>query len=46
MRRSYSTSVEAVDVFILNTHALAKLRRPLKNRMNVKISSNHKDDCG
>ena len=34
MRDGYSTSVEAVGDFILNTHALAKLRRLLKNSMN------------
>ena len=43
MRGGYSTSVKAVDDFILNTHALAKLRRALKNRMNVKTSSNHEE---
>ena len=41
MQDGYSTSVEAIDDFILNTHCLAKLRRALKNRMNVKTSSNH-----
>ena len=39
----YSASVDAVDDFILNTHALAKLRRALKNRINVKTSGNHKE---
>ena len=43
MRGGYSTSVETVDDFILNTHALAKLRRALKYRINVKTSSNHKE---
>ena len=43
MRGSYSTTLEAVDDFILNTHALAKLRRGLKSRMNVKTSSSHKE---
>ena len=43
MRGGYSTFVEAIDDFILNTHALAKLRRALKNRMNVKTSTNHKE---
>ena len=38
MRGDYSTSVEAVDDFIINIHALAKLRRALKNRINVKTS--------
>ena len=40
MRGDYSTYLETVDDFILNTHALAKLRRALKNSMNVKTSSN------
>ena len=43
MRIGCSTSAEAVDGFILNTHALTKLRRALKNRMNVKTSSSHKE---
>ena len=43
MRDGCNTSVEDADDFILNTHSLAKLRRALKNRMNVKISSNHKE---
>ena len=43
MRGGYSTSVETIDDFILDTHALAKLRRALKNRMNVKTSTNHKE---
>ena len=43
MRGGYSTSIETVDDFILNTHALAKLRRALKYRINVKTSSNHKE---
>ena len=34
MRDGYSTSVEAVDDFILNTHALANLWRVLKNSIN------------
>ena len=43
MRDSYKTSVEAIDGFILNTHAVAKLQRTLKNKMNVKTSTNHKE---
>ena len=43
MRGDYSTYLETVDDFILNTHALAKLRRALKNSMNVKTSSNHRE---
>ena len=41
MHSGYSTSVETVNDFFLNTNALQKLR-PLKNRINVKTSSNHK----
>ena len=43
MRGDYSTYLETVDDFILNTHALAKLRRALKNSMNVKTSSNYRE---
>ena len=43
MRGGFSTSVEAVDDFILKTHTFAKLRHALKNRMNIKISSNYKE---
>ena len=43
MRVGCSTFVEAIDDFILNTHAFTKLRRALKNRMNVKTSSNYKE---
>lgn len=43
MRGGYSPSIEVVDDFILNTHTLEKLRRALKNWMNVNISSNHKE---
>ena len=39
----YSTSIETLDNFFFNTHALEKLWRALKNRMNVKTSSNHKE---
>ena len=43
MRVGCSTFVEAINDFILNTHAFTKLRRPLNNRMNVKTSSNYKE---
>ena len=43
MRGGYSTSEEAVDDFVLNTHSLAKLRRALKDKMNMKTSSQHKE---
>ena len=43
MRGGYSTSGEAVDDFVLNTHSLAKLRRALKNKMNIKTSNAHKE---
>ena len=43
MRGGYSTSGEAVDDFVLNTHSIAKLRRALKNKMNIKTSNAHKE---
>ena len=43
MRGGYSTSGETVDDFVLNTHSIAKLRRALKNKMNMKTSSQHKE---
>ena len=43
MRGGYSTSAEAVDDFVLNTHSIAKLRRALKHKMNMKTSSQHKE---
>ena len=38
MRGDYSTSVEAVNGFILNTHALTKLQRPWKH-LEIAINS-------
>ena len=43
MQGNCSTSLEAVDDFILNALVLTKLQRALKNRTNVKTSSNHKE---
>ena len=43
MRCSYSTSIDAETDFILNFHILAKLRKELKNKMNLKTDSNHKE---
>ena len=43
MQGNNNTSVKAVDDLILKTYSLAKLQRALKNRMNVKTSSNHKE---
>ena len=39
---AYSTSAEVADDIILNAHALVKLQRALKNRINVKQYSNQK----
>ena len=43
MRGGYSTSHEAVDNFVMNTHALAKLRLALKEKMDLKTSCLHKE---
>ena len=43
MRGGYSTSQEAVDNFVMNTHVLAKLRRALKEKMDLKTSCVHKE---
>ena len=42
MRVGYSTK-NAKNDFILNYHILAKLRKELKNKMNLKTVSNHKE---
>ena len=42
MSGSYSTSTDAENSFILNSHILAKLRKELKNKMNFKTDSNFK----
>ena len=39
----YSTSINAENDFILNSHVLAKLRKELKNKMSLKTDSNHKE---
>lgn len=44
MRGGYSTSLEATDDFVLNTHLLAKLRASLKQKMNLKTPSLHKEN--
>ena len=43
MLGGYSTSLETVDDFKLNTHVSAKLQRAQKNRMNVKTSNSQKE---
>ena len=43
MRGGYSTSFDAENYFLLNFHILAKLRKELKNKMNLKTDSNHKE---
>ena len=41
MRGGYSTSSDAENDFILNSHVLAKLRKELKNKMNFQADWNH-----
>ena len=43
MRGGYSTSQEAVNNFVMNTHVLAKLRRALKEKMDLNTSCLHKE---
>ena len=40
MSGGYSTSIDAENDFILNSHMLAKLRKEFKNKMNFKTDSN------
>ena len=42
MSAGYSTSIDAENHFILNSHILAKLRKEFKNKMNFKTDSNFK----
>ena len=42
MRGGRSVSINAED-FILNSHMLAKLKKELKNKMNLKTDSNQKE---
>ena len=42
MSGGYSTSIDAENDFILNSHMLAKLRKEFKNKMNFKTDSNFK----
>lgn len=43
MRDGYSTSVDAENHYIQNSHILSKLRKERKNKMNLKTKSNHKE---
>ena len=43
MRSGQSTSVDAENDFILNSPILAKLKKGLENRMNLKTDSTHKE---
>ena len=43
MRGGYSTTIDAENDFILNSHILTKLRKELKNKMNLKTDCNHKE---
>ena len=42
MRGGYSISIDAHNDFIVNSHILSKLRKELKNKMNLKTDLNHK----
>ena len=43
MSAGYSTSIDAENHFILNSHILAKLRKEFKNKMNFKTDSSFKE---
>ena len=43
MSGGYSTSIDAENDFILDSHILAKLRKEFKNKMNFKTNSNFKE---
>ena len=43
MRGGYSTSPEAVDRFYKNSHKLARLKKHVKDRLHVKITSTHNE---
>ena len=42
MNGGYSTSIDAEDDFILNSHILVKVKKEFKNKMNFKTDSNFK----
>ena len=43
MRGEYSTSFDAENYFVLNSHILAELRKELKSKMGLKTASTHKE---
>ena len=43
MSGGYSTSIDAENDFILNSHILVKLRKEFKNKMNFETDSNFKE---
>ena len=43
MRGGYSTSFDAENDFVLNSHILAELRKELKGKMRLKTASTHKE---
>ena len=43
MSGGYSTSIDAENDFILNSHILPKLRKEFKNKMSFKTDSNFKE---
>ena len=47
MRGGYSTSFDAENDFIINSHILAELRKELKSKMRLTTASTHKEaTCG
>ena len=44
MRGGYSTSFDAENDFLLNSHILAELRKELKGNMRLKTASTHNED--
>ena len=43
MQGGYSTDLDAINIFVKNSHQLAKLRRVLKERIHLLTSSQHKE---
>ena len=43
MRGGYSTSIDAENDLILNSHILAKLKKEFKNKINFETDSNFKE---
>ena len=43
MQGGYSTDLDAMNIFVKNSHLLAKLRSVLKERIHLLTSSKHKE---